>query len=64
MSLWLAVDKELNSLGVTETETSDQAFYQFMTIQIYPDNVVLLPNSLMLINDKIDALYDPYHTDD
>ena len=54
--LWLAVDKDLNSLGVEEAETSEQAFYQFMKYSLYPANVIELPDSVVLRTELDDAL--------
>ena len=66
MGLWLAVDHDNNSLGVVQAESSEQAFYQFMVQQIYPDRVILLPDTLVLReNTELadDPVWDEEHSD-
>ena len=58
MSLWLAVDIDNKALGVECAESTEQAYYQFMQIGIYPKNVIQLPDSLVTrkyMNDQIDT---------
>ena len=46
MQLWLAVDLDLKGLGVEKANTSEQAYYQFMTRSVYPDQLIQLPEYL------------------
>ena len=46
MNLFLAVDGNLKPLGVEKANTSEQAYYQFMTRSIYPDQLISLPEYL------------------
>mgnify|MGYP001608496788 CR=1 FL=1 len=48
MQLWLAVDIDLKVLGVEKANTSEQAYYQFMQNSVYPDRVILLPDTVTL----------------
>lgn len=47
MNLWLAVDLDMQALGVEKSWTSEQAYYQFMKQEIYPNNLIKLPDSVI-----------------
>lgn len=48
MNLWLAIDTHFMSLGVEKAHTSEQAYYQFMLNNIYPANIIKLPDFVQL----------------
>lgn len=54
MTLWLAVDLDLQVLGVETANTSEQAYYQFMEKSIYPDRLIKLPNYIVLDTYRYD----------
>ena len=50
--LWLAIDREDNSLGVVEAQGPDDAFYKFSHMQLYPAKVILLPANLLIVEEE------------
>ena len=56
--LWLAIDREDNSLGVVEAQGPDDAFYKFSHMQLYPTKVILLPDTVILIEEESCYYFD------
>lgn len=53
MSLWVAIsNKDHRGLGVEKADSIEQAYYQFMQKSIYPERVILLPDTVMRKSDQ------------